>query len=67
MYYLKSVYCEFYRNKLVAEYLSVILWAHEPVCGVKAAVEENKIALSRYTSYLSILEEVKENKARNRR
>ena len=40
---------------------------HEPVCGVKAAVEENKIALSRYTSYLSILEEVKENKARNRR
>ena len=40
---------------------------HEPVCGVKAAVEENKIALSRYTSYLSILEEVKENKARTRR
>ena len=40
---------------------------HEPVCGVKAAVEENKIALSRYTSYLSILEELKESKARNRR
>ena len=40
---------------------------HEPVCGVKAAVEENRIALSRYTSYLSILEELKESKARNRR
>ena len=40
---------------------------HEPVCGVKDAVEENKIAPSRYASYLSILEELKENKARNRR
>ena len=40
---------------------------HEPVCGVKDAVEENKIAPSRYESYLSILEELKENKARNRR
>ena len=40
---------------------------HEPVCGVKDAVEENKIPPSRYTSYLSILEELKENKGRNRR
>ncbi|MBO5993357.1 MAG: ribosome small subunit-dependent GTPase A [Acidaminococcaceae bacterium] len=40
---------------------------HEPVCGVKDAVKENIIALSRYESYLSILKEVKENKARNRR
>ena len=40
---------------------------HEPVCGVKDAVKENKIALSRYTSYMSILEELKEKKARNRR
>ena len=40
---------------------------HEPVCGVKDAVEENKIAPSRYASYLSILEELKENKGRNRR
>lgn len=40
---------------------------HEPVCGVKDAVEENKIAPSRYASYLSILEELKEYKGRNRR
>ena len=40
---------------------------HEPVCGVKDAVQENRIASSRYASYLSILEELKENKARNRR
>ena len=40
---------------------------HEPVCGVKDAVQENRIAASRYASYLSILEELKENKARNRR
>ena len=40
---------------------------HEPVCGVKDAVKENLIAPSRYESYLSILEELKENKARNRR
>lgn len=32
---------------------------HEPVCGIKQAVEEGKIALSRYESYLSILEEIK--------
>lgn len=40
---------------------------HEPVCGVKDAVRENRIAPSRYASYLSILEELRENKARNRR
>ena len=40
---------------------------HEPVCGVKDAVHENRIAASRYASYLSILEELKENKVRNRK
>ena len=40
---------------------------HEPVCGVKDAVKENLIAPSRYESYVAILEELKENKARNRR
>ena len=40
---------------------------HEPVCGVKDAVKEDKIASSRYASYAAILEELKENKARNRR
>ena len=40
---------------------------HEPVCGVKDAVQEKRIAFSRYASYLSILEELKENKARKRR
>lgn len=40
---------------------------HEPVCGVKNAVNESKIASSRYASYLSIAEELKENKARKRR
>ena len=32
---------------------------HEPVCGVKNAVEEGKIAASRYESYLAILDEIK--------
>lgn len=32
---------------------------HEPVCGVKQAVEEGKIAASRYQSYLAILDEIK--------
>ena len=40
---------------------------HEPVCGVKDAVKDNKIASSRYASYTAILEELKENKVRNRR
>ena len=40
---------------------------HEPVCGVKTAVEANQIALSRYNSYIAIYEEVKENKERNRK
>ena len=40
---------------------------HEPVCGVKAAVEANQIALTRYNSYLAICEEIKENKERNRK
>ena len=41
--------------------------SHEPVCGVKDAVKDNIIASSRYASYVAILEELKENKARNRR
>lgn len=32
---------------------------HEPVCGVKQAVQEGKIAASRYQSYLAILDEIK--------
>lgn len=32
---------------------------HEPVCGVKEAVEAGKIAPSRYQSYLAILDEIK--------
>lgn len=32
---------------------------HEPVCGIKMAVEQGKIARSRYESYLAILDEVK--------
>ena len=33
---------------------------HEPICGVKEAVARGDIASSRYESYLSILEELKE-------
>lgn len=33
---------------------------HEPICGVKNALAEGKIAPSRYDSYLSILQEIKE-------
>lgn len=36
---------------------------HEPGCAVLEAVEENRIAQSRYTSYLSILEEAREGAA----
>lgn len=32
---------------------------HEPVCGVKQAVQAGKIAASRYQSYLAILDEIK--------
>ncbi len=32
---------------------------HEPVCGVKEAVQAGKIAASRYESYLAMLDEVK--------
>ncbi len=32
---------------------------HEPVCGVKEAVQAGEIAVSRYESYLAMLEEVK--------
>lgn len=32
---------------------------HEPVCGVKEAVETGKLAKSRYASYLAMLDEVK--------
>lgn len=34
---------------------------HEPGCAVLKALEENRIAQSRYNSYLSILEETREN------
>lgn len=35
---------------------------HEPVCGVKAAVQEGKVAASRYESYQIMLQEIKEMK-----
>lgn len=37
---------------------------HEPGCAVLQAVEEQRIALSRYQSYLSMLEDKEENKYR---
>ena len=37
---------------------------HEPRCAVRQAVEENRIAQSRYTSYLSILEDKDEDRYR---
>lgn len=37
---------------------------HEPGCAVRRAVEENRIAQSRYSSYLSILEDAGESKYR---
>ena len=32
---------------------------HEPICGIKTALEQGRIAATRYESYLTILEEVK--------
>lgn len=40
---------------------------HEPVCSVKQAVADHKIAVSRYNSYTAILQELKEAKERNRK
>lgn len=37
---------------------------HEPVCGVKQAVEAGEIAPSRYESYLNMREEIKERQER---
>ena len=37
---------------------------HEPDCAVKRAVETGKIHISRYTSYLSMLEDEEEGKYR---
>lgn len=37
---------------------------HEPGCAVLAAIEEGRIAASRYASYLSILDDAKEGKYR---
>ena len=37
---------------------------HEPGCAVPAAVESGEIALSRYASYLSMIEEKKDGKYR---
>jgi ribosome biogenesis GTPase len=34
------------------------LHVNEPHCAVKAAVEEDKISILRYQSYLSVLEEI---------
>ncbi|MDD4320192.1 MAG: ribosome small subunit-dependent GTPase A [Acidaminococcaceae bacterium] len=38
---------------------------HEPNCAVKEAVEAGEIAQSRYSSYLSMVEEIKNKKERN--
>ena len=38
---------------------------HEPGCAVQAALEEHRIAPSRYTSYLSMLEDKEENRYRD--
>lgn len=40
---------------------------HEPVCGVKQAVEAGEIAPSRYESYLNMREEIKELQGRERK
>ena len=63
---LPACFPEFRRFEATCKF-SPCSHTHEPICGVKDAVQENRIASSRYASYLSILEELKENKARNRR
>ncbi len=40
---------------------------HEPVCGVKQAVETGEVATSRYQSYLDMLQEIKEIKEKEGR
>ena len=40
---------------------------HEPVCGIKEAVAAGKIAASRYESYTTILNELKELKEKEGR
>lgn len=38
---------------------------HEPGCAVRTALDENRIAQSRYASYLSILEDIDHEKYRS--
>ncbi|WP_298703128.1 ribosome small subunit-dependent GTPase A [uncultured Veillonella sp.] len=55
---LTSLYPEFHDHEEGCKF-SPCYHEHEPICGVKAAVESGKIAKERYDSYLTIREEIK--------
>lgn len=50
------------RSRLAECRFNNCLHINEPGCAVKAAVEEGEVALSRYNTYQSILESIKEQK-----
>jgi ribosome biogenesis GTPase len=60
---LKSYFPEFYQYEEECKFLGCVHVA-EPVCGVKAALEEGKISKSRYENYKLLYEELKENEKR---
>ena len=55
---LKNYFVEFENFAGGCKFLNVCSHSHEPDCGVKAAVERGEILRERYESYLTLLEEV---------
>lgn len=58
---LPSLYPEFLEHEHSCKF-SPCFHEHEPVCGVKDALEEGKIHTGRYDSYLTIRHEIQDNK-----
>ena len=60
---LKSFYPEFFPYEDKCKFMTCA-HIHEPVCGVKDALQDNKINTVRYTNYVSFYEELKEKEKR---
>lgn len=60
---LQEYYPEFKPYKAECRFMSCV-HIHEPVCGVRAAVEKGRISRVRYDNYVSFYEELKEKEKR---
>jgi ribosome biogenesis GTPase len=56
---LKEYYPEFAPYEDKCKFLTCV-HIHEPVCGVRAAVDEGRISKVRYNNYVDLYEELKE-------